>query len=326
MKNATPPAERLLNLVIALVNTTKPLTRRDIQRTVVGYDVDADDKAFERMFERDKDMLRELGVPIVVVESELSHSTELGYQIEKDQYASGEMTLTPAEIGVLSLATKLWQDTSLESETQRGLVKLKPNALSLDSEVLSGFAPRLGVDTPALAPILEAATAAQRIQFSYRTQSTNEYVERTIEPWSVLARGSGWYVVGLDVAKQERRLFKLSRISGKVKKLGKPGSFAAPTDIDFASILDPLSKPVQEARVALRHGRARLLRARGQEADFAVPPGFDSYVLNFRDPVDLADELAGLGPDVLVVAPLSLRSAVIERLSKVVELYSGGAK
>ena len=57
--------ERLLNLVIALLSTRMPLSKARIRAAVPQYHGTASDEAFDRMFERDKDELRELGIPLV---------------------------------------------------------------------------------------------------------------------------------------------------------------------------------------------------------------------------------------------------------------------
>lgn len=314
MKNATPPAERHLNLVIALMNATQPLTRRDIQTTVAGYDPHADPKSFERMFERDKEMLRELGVPIITVEGALSHASELGYRIDKDQFALGELELEPSEIGLLSLATRLWQDTALESESQRGLTKLKSHAASVDSAILAGFDPRLGHDSPALEPILDAVTQRQHITFEYRTGDTGTRAMRTLAPWAVLARASGWYVAGWDTDKHSKRVFKLNRITSDITKVGSTGSYDIPADMSFGSMLGALHGDAASAHLAVKKNSAHVLRMRATASQLPVPAGYDSVEVAFRDLVDIADELAGYADSVLVMSPQHLQSEVISRL------------
>ncbi len=320
MRNATPPAERLLNLVIALMNATNPMTRREIQASVAGYDRDSEPKAFERMFERDKETLRDLGVPIVTIESATSHAEETGYRIDKDQYAMGEIELDPAEIGLLSLATQVWRDTALESDSQLGLTKLKSTATSVDSSVLIGFDPRLGKDSPVLEPLLEAITQRQRVQFDYRTGHTGERTTRTIEPWSVLARGSGWYVAAWDTTRKAQRTFKLNRIVGNIKRIGSPSAYDIPQDVDFSALLAATQTEPQTAQLALRPGRGGALRLRGRESDHKVPGGFDALTLTFHDLTELADELAGQADAVIVCNPPELRTQVIARLRNAVTL------
>src|SRR5690606_22877758 len=85
----TPPAERLLNLVIALLNTPTRMTKEQVRRSVVGYDSETTE-AFERMFERDKDALRELGIPIVTVQPD-GPADEIGYRIDPVSYTLGDI-------------------------------------------------------------------------------------------------------------------------------------------------------------------------------------------------------------------------------------------
>ena len=57
--------ERLLNLVLVLLYTRRPLTKAQIRRTIEAYAAAPSAEAFDRTFERDKDELRELGIPLV---------------------------------------------------------------------------------------------------------------------------------------------------------------------------------------------------------------------------------------------------------------------
>ncbi|MGF0116806.1 helix-turn-helix transcriptional regulator [Promicromonospora sp. Marseille-Q5078] len=120
----TPPAERLLNLVIALVNTSASMTKQQVRGGVAGYGDAPSTEAFERMFERDKDTLRALGIPIVTVDAG-GHSDEVGYRIDNDAYALGAVDLTPAELGVVALAAQLWSDKTLRTDMSRAMTKLR---------------------------------------------------------------------------------------------------------------------------------------------------------------------------------------------------------
>ena len=73
--------ERLLNLVICLLYTRRPLTRAQIRTSVAAYAATTSDEAFERMFERDKEELRELGIPLVTEQIDTLFEDEPGYRI-----------------------------------------------------------------------------------------------------------------------------------------------------------------------------------------------------------------------------------------------------
>ena len=71
------------------------MTKQQVRRTVAGYLDATSDEAFERMFERDKDTLRELGVPVRTVVS-AGHGDDVGYRIDLEDYALAPFELTPA--------------------------------------------------------------------------------------------------------------------------------------------------------------------------------------------------------------------------------------
>jgi|GEM_PF-5608335 len=95
--------ERLLNLVIALRATRRGMRRDDLRRAVPQYAASPNDTAFERMFERDKEDLRQIGVPIVTVPSDVLVDAEDAYRIDAGAYELPEVTFTPAEVAVLGL-------------------------------------------------------------------------------------------------------------------------------------------------------------------------------------------------------------------------------
>ncbi|WP_284294416.1 helix-turn-helix transcriptional regulator [Luteimicrobium album] len=124
MPSQIPPAERLLNLVIALVNAPSSMSKQQVRASVAGYGDAPSPDAFERMFERDKDTLRELGIPVLTVDAG-GHSDDVGYRVDLDAYTLAPVDLTSAELGVLSLAAQFWQDKTLRTDTARALTKLR---------------------------------------------------------------------------------------------------------------------------------------------------------------------------------------------------------
>ena len=83
-------------------------------------------EAFDRMFERDKEDLRELGVPLVTGSHSAWFEDETGYRIDRDAYAlPDDERSPPEELAVLGLASRVWQQASLAGPAARALVKLK---------------------------------------------------------------------------------------------------------------------------------------------------------------------------------------------------------
>ncbi|KGM08432.1 transcriptional regulator, partial [Cellulomonas bogoriensis 69B4 = DSM 16987] len=268
MADPRAPAERLLNLVIALLNTSGRMTKEQIRRSVAGYDASASTEAFERMFERDKETLRELGVPVMTV-ADPAHGDDQGYRIDPDAYALPPMELSAAQLGVLRLAAEFWQGQPLRADAARGLTKLTATARGTGStDVVAGLAPRIQPAGPSLAPLLDAAHARRRVQFTYRTARTGSVGRRTVEPWRIVASRGGWYLVGLDVDRAASRVFRLSRIDGAVRPVGPEAAFEVPTDVDPRALV--ISAQRREGRIAVlavAPDRCGALRARAARLD-----------------------------------------------------------
>jgi len=316
---ATRPDERLLNLVIALVNTSAAMTKQQVRANVHGYGAAASTDAFERMFERDKDTLRALGVPIVTVEGS-GHSDEVGYRIDNEAYALGPVDLTPAELGVVALAAQLWSDKLLRTDMSRAMTKLAAaGAGDAAEDVVAGLTPRVRAAGDAYGPLLEAISERRVVTFRYRAASTGQVRARRVEPWRIAARGGGWYVVGHDLDRDAVRVFRLSRIDGRVRVGPHPDAYRIPADVDVDAALGARVGAERTARLAAAPERATALRARAvsapePDAGPPVPAGRDLVVVPFRTLTPLADEIAGHGAAVVVLEPADLRSEVLRRL------------
>jgi proteasome accessory factor B len=339
------PAERLLNLVIALVNTSTRMTKEQIRRSVAGYADAASDDAFERMFERDKDTLRELGIPILTVTGS-GHGDDIGYRVDQEAYALPAIELTAAELGVLSLAAQFWQDSSARTDTSRALRKLRAVGAGPEAtDLVAGLAPRVRAGGDAFAPLLDAVQARQAVTFTYRAASTGEVLTRVVEPWKLLARRGGWFVVGMDRDRVAPRSFRLSRIEGRVRTVGQPGAFGEPDASELSAVLASWS--AGEARVAtlaVRPERAEALRARalspqvareaGAEDDLDRTDAWVATMLADRDTVrvpftsawELAEEVVGYGDAVVVLWPPAVRDIVLRLLRVAATLDRGGPR
>lgn len=312
MSSRVDAAERLLALVIALSHTHHRMTKAQIRHGVVGYADAATDDAFDRMFERDKDTLRSLGVPLLTL-TDPTHEDDIGYRIDTSDYALPAVDFTPAEVGVLSLAAQVWQDSTLSSQAQRALTKLR--AVTGPGEAV---APRvaLRVQGPdeAFDVLLEAIVARQPVRFSYRAANSGTTAVRHVEPWRVFAKDRGWYLVGLDRDRGAQRHFRLSRISGRVHRIGEPGQVQIPADGERAG-----SGVRTRVTVAVRPDRAAALRAKARDTERRLD-GRDVLELESTDPELLAEQVAGYGDAVVVLAPAAVRDAVLRRLQAVASL------
>ncbi|MFI6817998.1 helix-turn-helix transcriptional regulator [Nonomuraea sp. NPDC050328] len=303
--------ERLLNLVICLLATRRPLSAEQIRQAVPGYDRESDE-AFQRMFERDKNELREIGIPIDVLRD--PWEDEPGYRIERQAYELPEITLEPDEAAVLGLAAQVWQRASLAEAASGALLKLR--AGGVQTEQALGGALELRVDTkdPAFPALWEAVRDRKVVRFDYRGSGSENVRTRTVEPWGVVSRRGRWYLAGFDRDRQAPRAFRLSRILGEVATLRGP-SVSVPEGVDLRELVGFPDEPMEERTAVLLvrrgtcEGLRQVARAVHENAD-----GWDRVELRFGDPERLAGWLASLGADVRVAEPPDARDAVIRRL------------
>ena len=304
--------ERLLNLVICLLATRRPLSAEQIRHAVPGYDRDGDE-AFQRMFERDKNELREIGIPIQVHRDPWEE--EPGYRIERQAYELPEITLEPDEAAVLGLAAQVWQRASLAGAASGALLKLRAGGVETDPTPAGPLELRVDTRDPAFPALWEAVRDRRVVRFDYRAAGSENVLTRTVEPWGVVSRRGRWYVVGHDRDRDAPRVFRLSRITGEVRPVGRPGQVVVPEGVDIREMVGYRDRLVADrtATVRVREDTCQGLR----QLASAVRPGgdgWDELEITFTDPDRLGAWLASLGADVKVLDPPDVRDAVIRRL------------
>lgn len=314
-------SERLLNLLIMLLVQRHFVSKERIRAILYP---DQGDDAFERMFDRDKEELRSIGVPIEVGTIDAYFDDEPGYRIRPDELALPEITLEADEAAVVGLAAKTWEHARLAEAASDAVTKLTAAGVDVDTDALDVVQPRLTTDEPSFDVFWEATREHTPIRFSYRRSTDAAPAERHLQPWGVVRYSGRWYAVGLDTDRGEERVFRLSRV-GSAERDGAPGSFEVPPDVDLRAIVARLAPaPVrEEATVLARAGAAAPLRRAATEVETDVPgPDSASVWDRLRLPDSgrgTADELLGYGSDVLVEAPTHLRSTVVERLRDLAE-------
>lgn len=318
---AARKTERLVNLTILLLSSRFFVPRDQIRRTVQGYE-NLSDEAFMRMFERDKNDLRALGVPIETGSNDPFFGDEPGYRISRRDFELPPIEFTPEETTVLGLAATVWQQASAAEDTTHALAKLRAAGVDLDPERLTALAPRLSAREEGFEPLWQAVIDRQVVRFGYRGSSE----VRTVEPWRLALRSNSWYLIGYDRTRQAPRVFKLSRITDPPKPIGAPDAFVAPEEGSIAGHASILHLPDWElhAVLAVRGDRAPTLRRRGQPCDSPIPlpTGFRAFRVPFGSGSAVA-EIASHGADVIVVEPPELRSQVVGHLRAVLRAHGG---
>jgi proteasome accessory factor B len=315
---AARKSERLLNLLITLLVSRSYVTKERIRSVVEQYR-EAGDDAFEKMFERDKDELRSLGIPIEVGYLDRAFEDEPGYRIERAAFELPQIDLEPDEAAVLGLAARVWQHAGLASATSDALVKLKAAGVSVDRTVLSSVAPQLTVDEPTFEAFWAATQDRAPVAFEYRTAASPETATRHLEPWGVVSFRGRWYVVGLDTDREAPRLFRLSRVQGGVRTTGRPRSFEVPEGTDIRALTESLApaKAEHRARLLVRDGAAYGLRRQATPSEDEAPVGWERMEVSYGRTDAMADEILGYGADVVVEGPDDLRELVVGRLRQV---------
>ncbi|CAM5310849.1 WYL domain-containing protein OS=Streptomyces glaucescens OX=1907 GN=SGLAU_06760 PE=4 SV=1 [Streptomyces glaucescens] len=321
---AIAKAERLMNLALCLLGTRRPLSKRELRDSIEAY-VEAfgpgnggsgSEDSFNRMFERDKDDLRELGLVIETVEN---LDGEVGYLARRDSNRLPPITLDAEEAAALGLAAKVWQQARLAGAASGALQKLRAAGLPEDVdpyEAHGALEPRIPVHEAAFEPLMLACRDRRPVLFEYRKANAARPETRQVEPWALECWRGHWYLAGWDRDRGAERVFRLSRITGKVRS--RAARFTARS---------PMSSPCARPWPVGRRDR----RPQPPASGCAPAPGYPlrAKATSVRELGDGWDELEipyghGLdawlvefGPDVVVLEPAELRADVVDRLRAV---------
>lgn len=320
-----PVEERLFSLVLALLATETGLTKGEILSTVQGYrqryDPHGDNANLERQFERDKDDIRDLGVPLETVDSpgDAGNNQTLRYRIPRGSYQlPSDVRFTPEEMTLLDLAARVWREGSLSGESRRALLKLRSLGVAADEPTL-GYAPRVRLRDAAFDPLDAALEKRLVVRFPYLKPGEEAARDREVIPLALVQYQGRWHLSAEEFVDGgrtvgARKVFLLRRIVGPVTTAGpapeRPGDHAAEA---LAGLEEVWQRGVAEVEVTPGSDAAiRLANRRDTES-----LGGDRLRLHHVDMAILADELAGFGPEVLVLSPPELRDAVLARLEHV---------
>lgn len=316
-----PVEERLFSLVLALLATETGLTKNEVLSTVQGYrqrfKPGGDNANLERQFERDKDDIRDLGVPLETIDSpgQSGNNQNLRYRIPRGTYElPSDIQFSAEETTLLNLAAMVWREGSLSGESRRAVLKLKGLGLVSDEPVL-GYAPRVRVREAAFEPLRTALEKNAIVRFAYLKPGDEEARVRTVAPLALIQHQGRWHVHAQEPDTLATKTFLLRRIVSQVTTTG--ATFPAPLGDQTTAALAEL-EAVWRAHTALvlvvpdSDAATRLHKRRGTEAQ---PDG--TLLLHYSDANIFADELAGYGPEVIVRQPAALRAAVRSRLERV---------
>ncbi|MAM31147.1 MAG: hypothetical protein CL411_01830 [Acidimicrobiaceae bacterium] len=289
--------ERLLNLTAALLHAEIPLTAEELRDRVGGY---PDTKAtFRRAFERDKDDLRSMGMPLRVEPVPGVDPPVDGYRLDRDEYAGTELAFEADELAALHLATSL---VRLDGD-DTALVKLG---------AAGGNAPTDSVGrvpfNDTLATMIGAAVDRKALAFTYND------VERIVEPWKLSFTRGHWYLSGFDRLREDQRLYRVDRIEGDV-------SLSGPAEAPVGDVNEPIDLrgwelgdgPAVEATIVVDADQAAYARhILGDVVD--QPDGSVTATLDVRNIDAFRSFVLSFLEHAEILEPADLRSDFVEWL------------
>jgi len=306
-------SERLVNLTIALLATKRYLTKTEIYNSVEGYEGTPETK--ERMFERDKDDLRSLGIEIEVGSFDPLFNDEAGYKIKQEKYQFELGDISSIEVSLLSLAAQAWQEASFGDVAQRVLLKLRSIGIPSDELSIPATVHKLNDGGQDLSLITKAIAQSQLLAFAYLDSSLKINM-RSVVPIALSTRNGLWYLSGVDQEIQEIRTFRVDRISSAITASEGPSDFETPTGFDPSKALS--DSPTHDfALIDVRVGKASSLRA------LAISTQSLGEWDQIKIPILSLDSLCSIvlwhGPDAFVQEPPELRDLLVEHLVALVE-------
>ncbi len=308
------PAERLFTLTCYLLSTEiKGLSKQDIFRAVPGYQDAKSQDALDRLFERDKNSLKEAGIQLEVINNfGFDEGDHARYRIAKESFSwPKDLKLDSAKMQLLELAAKAWNNQLLEGSAQSGLTKLKSLGLVASNTDLTPFTPRLLIRHAAFAPLAKAIE--ERTQVAFRYQKPDGLLSDRIVSPQLLRQIEGQWVL-LAVHEGQAKNFLLRRIVSEVSVLEVEAKTLSSQELQLVE---------QELNDFVRGNLATIKVALDTEAQLALSPdelGIAKF--NYMDEALLAEDLLEYGSDVEVIEPDSLKRRIRAALKAVIKNHA----
>lgn len=310
--------DRLFSLILALSATRDGLTKGDIFRSVHGYverfNHEAD-QTLDKLFERDKRDLREMGVVITTFElaGEEGLTHHVRYAITPEGYKlPDDVTFTSEEMSYLQLAAAVWRELALSVDARHALTKLRSLGIQAAND-LAHIAPRLGSVERSFSAITEALENELILEISYAKPGESALRLRHVAPLGMAQWHDRWYMLAHDIDSDSERTFLLSRIRGALRHL--PQQTFPRTNFDYsARLIQELEAIAAEHAVTLRlDSDSELSYTLARWG--ATPGGNHTWKVPTADIELLADELLPFASEVTVLEPVALRDALVRRLT-----------
>jgi predicted DNA-binding transcriptional regulator YafY len=306
MKNVV---ERLLNLLAFLLTVGRPVTAEEIRHTVAGYAQESDE-AFHRMFERDKELLRSMGIPLERRPVD-AWEVESGYVVPPDEYRMPDPGLSDEERTALWLAAQVVRLGGQPSGPE-AVFKLGGARMTAGVEPLAAD---LGAEAGILGELFNAVVERRDVTFEYRGKT------RKVRPYGLGHRRGHWYLVGEE--RGEERMFRVDRAS-RLRVGDTPGAFARPRGFRLREVLDtaPWEAGGDDETLAVVRFDPEVAwwaarRLEGSSAASPLPDGGLEVTLRVSNVEAFLSWVLAFGAQAEVVAPVELRDRIIQRVQGV---------
>ena len=294
--------ERLINLTLALLSSKRYLTKSEIFNNVAGYS--GSPETMERMFERDKDELRNLGIRIEVRALDPLFEDDQGYLIDSNTFQINPNDFSQEEIFLLTMAANLWHGSALQKDSKAALLKIQ----SLDGLVATNTVASPVIedneDSKKLLLIFDAVERFITLEFEYKGTI------RQVKPYGIYTRRGFWYLAAQenDVVKS----FKVVRIGQQIRATSKAQAFDKPSEFKLSAFLEDINSPTtSKAEVRIRKNQALALRKRHKVEE--VDSEWDKLFIDYIFEEDLIESLLWYGSNLVVISPTSIRDQIINR-------------
>ena len=300
--------ERLINLTLGLLSSKRYLTKNEIFRNVAGYS--GSPETMERMFERDKDELRGLGIEIEVGQIDPLFEDEQGYLIRSASIQIQPEEFSKEELLLMTMAANLWKESALSGISENALIKVA----SLDGGIgFNNIALPLIEDekfsTRVFEKIIEAIQHNKYLTFAYKNK------QRIVAPYGLKNTKGFWYLIAQE-KDQDIKVFKLIRIESEIEILDSEEKYTKPENFDINSYLESALKEEQRGAILkIRENKVNKLRSKGAVTESI--DGWDTLKITFDDLKEFTKEILWYGDDIYVISPSDLRDEVVKNLKQV---------
>ena len=295
--------ERLINLTLALLASKRYISKSEIFSTVAGYKGSAE--SMERMFERDKDELRNLGIQIEVRALDPLFEDDQGYLIASDTFQINSDDFSKDDLVLLNMAANLWSSSELGEESKTALLKIHSIAGPINNDQIFAGSIIDNQDAKILTEIFDAVDNQIELQFRYKGSI------RQVKPYGLFTQNGFWYLAAQD--DDAIKQFKLIRIQGDFALVGGKNSFSKPEGFDLKAFIEVSSKTEEvTAQILVRKNQA--LSLRNQFAVTEIDDEWDQMQVVFHNQEELIERVLWYLDSIKVVSPDELRNEVLIRL------------